>query len=87
MAIFLDEAQVGELLDMESCIAALEEAFREKAVGNAASRHSRAARARRIKPPLLVVPSFDDDGSVEVKTKARRRAKRRRDSLYNRSNL
>jgi len=36
MAIFLDEAQVGELLDMESCIAALEEAFRDKAEGQAA---------------------------------------------------
>lgn len=36
MAIFLDEQQVGELLDMESCIAALEEAFRDKAVGDAA---------------------------------------------------
>ena len=36
MAIFLDERQVGELLDMESCIAALEDAFRDKAVGSAA---------------------------------------------------
>src|SRR6266542_3766825 len=36
MAIFLDEQQVGELLDMESCIAALDEAFRDKAVGEAA---------------------------------------------------
>lgn len=36
MAIFLDESQVDELLDMESCIAVLEEAFREKADGMAA---------------------------------------------------
>src|SRR5947208_1373194 len=36
MAIFLDEPHVGELLDMESCITALEEAFREKAEGAAA---------------------------------------------------
>jgi alanine dehydrogenase len=36
MAVFLDEGQVSELLDMESCIAALEEAFRDKAVGEAA---------------------------------------------------
>ena len=35
-AIFLDEAEVGELLDMESCIAALDEAFREKGLGEAA---------------------------------------------------
>jgi len=33
MAIFLDEQQVGGLLDMESCIGALEEAFRDKASG------------------------------------------------------
>ena len=37
MAIFLDEPQVAELLDMDSCIAALDEAFREKAVGSAAN--------------------------------------------------
>jgi len=37
VAIFLDEAQVAELLDMESCIAALEEMWREKAVGEAAN--------------------------------------------------
>ncbi len=36
MAIFLDEQQVGELIDMESCIAALQEAFRDKAVGDGA---------------------------------------------------
>ncbi|HZT07269.1 MAG TPA: ornithine cyclodeaminase family protein [Chloroflexota bacterium] len=36
MAIFLDETQVAELLDMDSCIAALEDAFRDKAVGAAA---------------------------------------------------
>src|SRR6185436_12572925 len=36
MTVFLDEAQVGELLDMESCISALDEAFRDKAVGAAA---------------------------------------------------
>jgi alanine dehydrogenase len=35
MAIFLDEQHVGELLDVESCIAALDEAFRDKAVGDA----------------------------------------------------
>jgi alanine dehydrogenase len=35
MAIFLDEAQVTELLDMESCIRVLEEAFRDKADGEA----------------------------------------------------
>src|SRR5213076_1710967 len=35
-AIFLDEAQVGDLLDMESCIDALDEAFREKGLGEAA---------------------------------------------------
>jgi alanine dehydrogenase len=33
VAIYLDEAQVTELLDMDSCIKALEEAFREKAEG------------------------------------------------------
>jgi len=37
VAIFLDEPQVAELLDMDSCIAALDEAFREKAVGSAAN--------------------------------------------------
>jgi len=36
MAIFLDEAQVTELLDMDSCIRVLEEAFRDKAEGEAA---------------------------------------------------
>jgi ornithine cyclodeaminase/alanine dehydrogenase-like protein (mu-crystallin family) len=35
-AIFLDEAQVEGLLDVESCIAALEDAFREKGEGQAA---------------------------------------------------
>src|SRR5207237_6703622 len=35
MAIFLDEQQVRELLDMDSCIAALEEAFQNKAAGDA----------------------------------------------------
>jgi ornithine cyclodeaminase/alanine dehydrogenase len=35
MAIFLDEQQIGELLDMDSCITALEEAFRDKAAGDA----------------------------------------------------
>jgi ornithine cyclodeaminase/alanine dehydrogenase-like protein (mu-crystallin family) len=35
MAIFLDEAQVTELLDMESCIRVLEEAFADKAEGEA----------------------------------------------------
>jgi len=37
LGIFLDEAQVDQLLDMESCIAALEEAFREKGMGQAAN--------------------------------------------------
>ena len=41
MAIFLDELQVAELLDMESCIAALEEAFRDKAEGAAANQPRR----------------------------------------------
>jgi alanine dehydrogenase len=36
-AIFLDEAQVDQLLDMESCIAALEDAFRELGEGYAAN--------------------------------------------------
>ena len=35
MAIYLDEAQVSELLDMPSCIGVLEEAFRDKAEGEA----------------------------------------------------
>jgi ornithine cyclodeaminase/alanine dehydrogenase-like protein (mu-crystallin family) len=35
MAIFLDEAQVTELLDMPSCIRVLEEAFTDKAEGEA----------------------------------------------------
>ncbi|MPZ14401.1 MAG: ornithine cyclodeaminase family protein [Chloroflexi bacterium] len=35
MAIFLDESQVTELLDMESCIAALDDAFRDKGEGSA----------------------------------------------------
>lgn len=35
MAIFLDEAQVTELLDMPSCIRVLEEAFEDKAEGEA----------------------------------------------------
>jgi len=35
MAIFLDEAQVTELLDMQSCIRVLEEAFKDKAEGEA----------------------------------------------------
>jgi alanine dehydrogenase len=34
LAIFIDEQQVSELLDMDSCIAALDEAFRHKAVGD-----------------------------------------------------
>lgn len=37
MAIFLDEAQVTELLDMASCIDLLEEAFRDKAEGEASN--------------------------------------------------
>jgi alanine dehydrogenase len=41
VAIFLNEKQVGELLDMESCIAALEAAFREKALGTAANQPRR----------------------------------------------
>jgi alanine dehydrogenase len=36
VAIFLDEQQVGALLDMESCIDAVEDGFRDKAVGDAA---------------------------------------------------
>ncbi|MBI4213585.1 MAG: ornithine cyclodeaminase family protein [Chloroflexi bacterium] len=36
-AIYLDEAEVRELLDMDSCLAALEEAFRDEAVGGAAN--------------------------------------------------
>lgn len=35
-AIYLDDEQVAGLLDMESCIAALEDAFREEAAGHAA---------------------------------------------------
>ena len=35
-AIYLDDEQVASLLDMPSCIAALEEAFREEAAGRAA---------------------------------------------------
>jgi ornithine cyclodeaminase/alanine dehydrogenase-like protein (mu-crystallin family) len=41
VAIFLDEPQVAELLDMPSCIAALEEAFRDKAHGAAANQPRR----------------------------------------------
>ncbi len=41
MAIFLDENQVHELLDMESCLTALEAAFREKAYGDAANQPRR----------------------------------------------
>lgn len=41
MALFLDEAQVTELLDMPSCIAAVEEAFRDKAEGLAANQPRR----------------------------------------------
>jgi ornithine cyclodeaminase/alanine dehydrogenase-like protein (mu-crystallin family) len=37
VAIFLDEAQVSDLLDMPSCMQALEEAFREKAQGEGAN--------------------------------------------------
>lgn len=37
MAIFLDDSQVTELLDMESCIDALDQAFREKAEGAASN--------------------------------------------------
>ena len=37
MAIFLDDAQVTGLLDMASCLRALEEAFREKAEGEGAN--------------------------------------------------
>src|SRR5207249_410017 len=36
-AIFLDDEQVHELLDMDSCLAALEEAFRDEAGGGAAN--------------------------------------------------
>lgn len=37
MAIYLDETQVRELLDLPSCLRALEEAFREKAGGEGAN--------------------------------------------------
>lgn len=37
MAIFLDEVQIGELLDMGSCIRVLEDAFKDKAEGEAAN--------------------------------------------------
>jgi ornithine cyclodeaminase/alanine dehydrogenase len=37
MAIFLDDAQVDQLLDMESCLRVVEEAFREKADGQASN--------------------------------------------------
>ena len=37
MAIFLDDTQVSELLDMESCIRALDQAFKEKAEGAASN--------------------------------------------------
>jgi len=41
VAIYLDEKQVDELLDMESCLAALEAGFREKAFGYAANQPRR----------------------------------------------
>jgi alanine dehydrogenase len=41
VAIYLDDAQVNGLLDMESCISAVEEAFREKAEGTAANQPRR----------------------------------------------
>jgi ornithine cyclodeaminase/alanine dehydrogenase len=41
VAIFLDEKHVEDLLDMPSCIAALEAAFREKALGSAANQPRR----------------------------------------------
>ncbi len=41
MAIFLGEPHVGDLLDMDSCISALEEAFRDKAEGLAANQPRR----------------------------------------------
>ena len=34
MALFLDDGQVADLLDMDACIAALEQAFRDKAEGH-----------------------------------------------------
>ena len=37
MAIFIDEAQVTELLDMASCIDVLERAFKDKAEGEASN--------------------------------------------------
>ena len=37
MAIFIDEAQVTELLDMASCIGVLEQAFKDKAEGEASN--------------------------------------------------
>jgi ornithine cyclodeaminase/alanine dehydrogenase-like protein (mu-crystallin family) len=37
VAIFLDEHEVADLLDMDGCIAALDQAFREKAEGTAAN--------------------------------------------------
>jgi alanine dehydrogenase len=37
VALFLDEAQVAELLDMDSCLRVVEEAFREKAEGEASN--------------------------------------------------
>ena len=36
-AIFLDEEEVRELLDMDSCLAALDEAFRDEALGGASN--------------------------------------------------
>ena len=41
MALFLDQAQVNELLDMPSCIEALDAAFKDKAEGLASNQGRR----------------------------------------------
>lgn len=47
MTLFLDEAQVTELLDMPSCIQALDEAFRDKAEGLASNHPRRRIPAQK----------------------------------------
>ena len=66
MAIFLDDASVAGLLDMPSCIQALEEAFKEKAAGFAANQPRRRVpfQGRRF---MMMFGSMDRKGYLAFK--------------------
>lgn len=66
MAIFLDDTSVAGLLDMPSCIQALEEAFKEKAEGFAANQPRRRVpfQGRRF---MMMFGSMDRKGYLAFK--------------------